>query len=426
MKAMNTLFSGLSFKSKVLFVFVFLFVTSKDTSAQITLTPVDSFEIDTNQFNYANSMWRPWMGLLKSEKGSKLAFFDKKENRLTLIDPVSHESKSFKIPLKISLAASTTDNIFWVNEIQPKPFRNYIRSFLFIGDSIIQLRKEVLKIKKHTLVPSFQTSEPYQMMQTTNDNVVLNVMRNPKRDSSKFDSFNYYSNEAFYDLSPTVATFHFNTKSATNAGWFSNFPNDYKQKKFISYLFYNTITINPRNKEIYVMYPISPKIDRYSFDGKHLGSWGSPSKHLNSNFEYPGYYATERTFSYYRKDSLRLVAQEYRIMYLDSLHNLLFVAAHPSGIAPEKIVPDTSNASRRKVYLENNDNIQEAFNRKETALQIYDLSKPSPELIYDELISDGYFFEIVGIQDKDLWVLKYNFYSRNKNPLVIRYKLNYK
>ncbi|NBV12463.1 MAG: hypothetical protein EBS07_00110 [Sphingobacteriia bacterium] len=59
-------------------------------------------------------------------------------------------------------------------------------------------------------------------------------------------------------------------------------------------------------------------------------------------------------------------------------------------------------------------------------MQIYDLGKPSPELIYDELIIDGYFFEIVGIQDKDLWVLKYNFYSRNKNPLVIRYKLNYK
>jgi hypothetical protein len=425
MKAMNTLFSGLSFKSKVLFVFVFLFVTSKDTSAQITLTPVDSFEIDTNQFNYANSMWRPWMGLLKSEKGSKLAFFDKKENRLTLIDPVTNDFKVFKIPVEHVFSVSTENNFIWINYVQQKPFQNFIQCFSFDGDSLTQERKDKLKIRKHKLMHFFQTSQPQQMMLTSNDNVVLNLMRCPKRDSALFDSFNFYSNKAFYDLSPTVATFQLNKKALANSGWFSNFPEEYKQKKFISYLFYNTFTINPLNKEIYVMYPISPKIDRYSFEGKYLGSWGSSSKHLNSNFEYPGYYATQRSFSYYRKDSLRLVAQEYRIMYIDSLHKLLFVAAHPSGIAPEKIVPDTSKASRRKVYLENNNNIQGAFNRKKTALQIYDLSKPSPELIYDELISDGYFFEIAGVEGNDLWVYKYDYLLNNKNPKVIRYKLAY-
>jgi hypothetical protein len=410
--------------SKTIVFIIFLNFAGKETVAQITLTPMDSFEIDTNLFQRAGYSMKPWMGLLKSEKGSILAFFDKKENKLTLIDSESHEFKSFKIPLKSTIAVSAINNIFWVNDIKQKPYRNYIRRFVFTGDSIIQERKEVLKIGKHILMPSFNPS--YQRMQATHENIILNLTRLPKKDSALFDSFNCYSNEAFYDLSPTVATFQFNKKSLANSGWFSNFPEEYKQKKFISYLFYNTFTINPRNKEIYVMYPISPKIDRYSFDGKHLGSWGSSSKHLNSNFEYPGYYATERTFSYYRNDSLELVTQQYKVLFLDSLHNLLFVAAHPSGIAPEKIVPDTSKASRRKAYLENNYNIQEAFNRKKTALQIYDLNKPSPELIYDELISDGYFFEIVGIQDKDLWVLKYNFYSRNKNPLVIRYKLNYK
>jgi len=59
-------------------------------------------------------------------------------------------------------------------------------------------------------------------------------------------------------------------------------------------------------------------------------------------------------------------------------------------------------------------------------LQIYDLSKPLPELIYDELISDGYFFEIAGVEGNDLWVYKYDYLLNNKNPKVIRYKLNYK
>jgi len=68
----------------------------------------------------------------------------------------------------------------------------------------------------------------------------------------------------------------------------------------------------------------------------------------------------------------------------------------------------------------------EAFKRKKTALQIYDLNKPSPELIYDELISEGYFFEIAGIQGNDVWVFKYDNLTWKSNPKVVHYKLDYK
>ena len=171
------------------------------------------------------------------------------------------------------------------------------------------------------------------------------------------------------------------------------------------------------------MYPISHKISRYSFKGKYLGDYGEPSKHLNIGIEYPGYVASSRTYSDFINDSLKFVTQQYRILYLDSLHNLLFVAANPSGNIQDLINSDNSKKKKNPYKY---DNLMEAFKRKKTALQIYDLNKPSPELIYDELISEGYFFEIAGIQGNDVWVFKYDYLTWKSNPKVVHYKLDYK